>query len=801
MGVGFDTANANRDYHFAVTWKESTGQMLLYENGTYVATLSVDPVNDAMSNFQDVNVWLGRSNWTGDDNFQGEYDEFRIYNHILPADQVAASYQAGPNPGQPVSFTINPQNRTVSELGSATFSAAAEGGLPFSLQWYRGTTAIADATNTSVTLTNIPASYNGAQIYLVGSNLVSGLPTLTTSLVATLTVNADLTAPTLTSARLDTLSVAEVTFSEPVLAGDLTLANFSLSGPAGSPTLVSVAPGSLPNRAILTLSGPIIQPGYFTVTVSGVRDIAPSGNVITPGSAISFWNISPDGLSHRYTFNNPVGNATGATVPDVIGTANGTVKNGTGTTTFTGDKVTLSGGSSSGAPYVDLPNGLLSGSSTNNGGSGQITLEGWVKVTGVRNWSRIYDFGSTGPCCAPGGEITGPGGSGDGIDYMFYSAMNGTTPGTRRVDITNRDQGDHATAGSDFGTSTFGQEFHFAVTWDELSGTVVAYENGIQVASFSTVAAMSEINDVNVWLGRSTWLGDENLQGEFNEFRLYNRVLGLSEVQFNKAGGPDNALGAAQSIDLVITNVSFYTNSVRQVPVLVSFSNAGTQNVAALSAVTYTSTDPSVAEITAGGVLRTYGVGSARVTANFNGLSDFADIVVSADNVPPSIVKVRGEGVQYIEVIYSEPVEEASGAEPFAYQVTTPDGTAIDVEDAQISSDGTRVLLRLASGIPPVYITVTVFEVADLLGNISASTSGSFLNYMPVTMKHRYTFNNSTNAAAANTTVRDAVGSADGTVYGAPSIYTGDRVVLFGGSSGSALCGLAKPAALHEQHK
>ena len=27
---------------------------------------------------------------------------------------------------------------------------------------------------------------------------------------------------------------------------------------------------------------------------------------------------------------------------------------------------------------------------------------------------------------------------------------------------------------------------------------------------------MSEINDVNVWLGRSNWTGDQNLAGEFD---------------------------------------------------------------------------------------------------------------------------------------------------------------------------------------------------------------------------------------------------------------------------------------------
>ena len=41
---------------------------------------------------------------------------------------------------------------------------------------------------------------------------------------------------------------------------------------------------------------------------------------------------------------------------------------------------------------------------------------------------------------------------------------------------------------------------------------------------------MSDINDVNVWLGRSNWTADQNTQGEYNEFRVYDRVLTLEDV-------------------------------------------------------------------------------------------------------------------------------------------------------------------------------------------------------------------------------------------------------------------------------
>jgi hypothetical protein len=45
----------------------------------------------------DVNNWLGRSNWTSDANFDGSFNEFRIYDQALTASEIAASFAAGPD--------------------------------------------------------------------------------------------------------------------------------------------------------------------------------------------------------------------------------------------------------------------------------------------------------------------------------------------------------------------------------------------------------------------------------------------------------------------------------------------------------------------------------------------------------------------------------------------------------------------------------------------------------------------------------------------------------------------------------
>ena len=54
----------------------------------------------------------------------------------------------------------------------------------------------------------------------------------------------------------------------------------------------------------------------------------------------------------------------------------------------TANALVLPGGTSDIAPYVDLPNGMIS-ALTN------ATFEGWYTVNSIQNWGRMFDFGST----------------------------------------------------------------------------------------------------------------------------------------------------------------------------------------------------------------------------------------------------------------------------------------------------------------------------------------------------------------------------------------------------------------------
>jgi hypothetical protein len=246
--------------------------------------------------------------------------------------------------------------------------------------------------------------------------------------------------------------------------------------------------------------------------------------------------VTPAGMTtgpvHRYSFNNTAGGAgDGTVITDSVGTANGTVL-GAGAT-FNGTKLVLPGGPSASAAYVDLPNGILSSLGAANGGSGQVTFEGWIRHNGNQAWSRIYDFG-----VSSSGEIPGPGGAGNGVDFFMLTAQTGGDP-IRRFETTDNDDGDPTGNRWDEVTGTRPQDLHFVVSWDETTGQVKYYENGREVGGMPSGVLISAITDVNNWLGRSQFTADANIQADYDEFRIYNRILTPGEVLGNFQAGPD----------------------------------------------------------------------------------------------------------------------------------------------------------------------------------------------------------------------------------------------------------------------
>jgi hypothetical protein len=90
--------------HVALVVDHGNQRMILYRDGALESECDCASAIENECDFgrplsliEDVNNWLGRSNYAADADFSGSFDEFRIYGAALTAQQLAASFDAGPN--------------------------------------------------------------------------------------------------------------------------------------------------------------------------------------------------------------------------------------------------------------------------------------------------------------------------------------------------------------------------------------------------------------------------------------------------------------------------------------------------------------------------------------------------------------------------------------------------------------------------------------------------------------------------------------------------------------------------------
>jgi hypothetical protein len=228
----------------------------------------------------------------------------------------------------------------------------------------------------------------------------------------------------------------------------------------------------------------------------------------TGGTAIST-------LIHRYSFD---ASADGVEVVDSVLGRNGTLrgaKYGEGEAAGT---VVLAGKDSN--QYVDLPNHLLDGLS-------DVTFEAWVTWAGGDAWQRIFDFGE---------DETGVDGSRAGAprSYVFLACIPRPRfafeqPPAQSSEIT-------MTGSTAFPKSTL---THTAVVINETEQRAALFVDGVEVASTPFSGSLSDVYDVNNWLGRSQYVADPGFEGSFSEFRIYRSALSASDVKASFEAGPD----------------------------------------------------------------------------------------------------------------------------------------------------------------------------------------------------------------------------------------------------------------------
>lgn len=208
--------------------------------------------------------------------------------YAMATDQGIQAFTVSVPAPLPAAIGSQPQSQTVVELLPVTFSVGATGYPAPSLQWYRGTTAILGATNSTYTLASAAYTDNGAQFKVVAQNVVTNVTYAVTSSVATLTVIADTNRPVLVRAQELGLAQVQVSFSEPVAsAGATNISNYALSGTNGGVAINRAGLDVWQTNVVLDV-GALVDGAAYTLTVNNVTDQSHAANAIAPNSRAQF---------------------------------------------------------------------------------------------------------------------------------------------------------------------------------------------------------------------------------------------------------------------------------------------------------------------------------------------------------------------------------------------------------------------------------------------------------------------------------------------------------------------------------
>jgi large repetitive protein len=220
-----------------------------------------------------------------------------------------------------------------------------------------------------------------------------------------------------------------------------------------------------------------------------------------------------EALKHRYSFDGE-----GTEIKDSVGTAHGALVGNT----LKGDGVLKLEGADQ---YVNLPNGIVSA-------LGSATFEVWITWAGANVWERIFDFGDD----TTGVEDARSTGGG----YLFISPRGNGGDFMRAV---YRKKGQAEVVLDVTPALAPDKQTHLALVFDDVNAMMTLYLDGNSLAAVPVPNKLSEIHDVNNWLGRSQWRSqykdDKALVGTLHDFRIYGAALTFAQVEYSFNAGPD----------------------------------------------------------------------------------------------------------------------------------------------------------------------------------------------------------------------------------------------------------------------
>lgn len=237
--------------------------------------------------------------------------------------------------------------------------------------------------------------------------------------------------------------------------------------------------------------------------LTGTPCSAPS--ITCPSSISSFLNPAA-GLINAY----PINETSGAVANDVMGNKDGTFVNSPSWNTqgkYNG-AVLFDGGTATTSDYIDLPDGIVSGLSSD------YTISTWVYMnsnSGSYSYVRIFDFGNS--------STTG---------YVYLCPRTGTNGGVQfSISQTTYTAEQSLSYATPLSLATW---HHIVVTVQGNTGRM--YIDGTSVVTNTGMTLKPSVlgNTANNYFGKSQYSTDGYFSGRIDEFRIYNVALTGAQV-------------------------------------------------------------------------------------------------------------------------------------------------------------------------------------------------------------------------------------------------------------------------------
>jgi len=375
--------------------------------------------------------------------------------------------------------------------------------------------------------------------------------------------------------------------------------------------------------------------------------------------------------------------------------------------------------------YATLPTGIVS---TLN----DFTISTWVKMDGLANWMRVFDFGT------------------GGTQYMFLTVQagtataNGVTSSIIRYAIKNGGGEQSVSFNYNLQLNAW---THFAVTQSGnttslyINGVLVSSNTGITIKPSQLTAAGTTTGTTLNYLGKSQF-SDPMFKGAIDEFKIYNRALSTSEIA---------SAFSSQSITMNTIAPKLMGDN--------DFDPAATASSGL--PVTYTSSDTTIAKIVNGKV-HILTVGTCTITASQAGNDVYWPALSQSQVLSVAITN------------NTQPV--AVMGRPFTYTITNrplsnftatglPGGLSVDANRGIISGTPTEygtfpvVIGAVNDTIPGTQtITLTVQNIVISNVTVAAGDAKNIVQWSPI---QGFTFNvkRSTTSGGPYTTIANVNGT------------------------------------------